>query len=111
MAATINPSTISINDPVAATQGVTSFKLLVGTASGGPYTTSSAVIPVSAFTLNNGVYSCAFSAASFSPALSPFTVYFAVSEATSASGTSGGSPEASFQLETAPSAPTLLAFS
>jgi len=107
---TVNPNTIQIGDPSAASQGVTSFKLMVGTVSGGPYTFSSAVIPVSAFTLTNGVYSCAFSAASFAPALSPFTTYFAVSEATNATGTSGGSPEASFQIEAAPSAPVSLAF-
>ena len=106
MTAVVNPNTINITDANVVAQGVTDFKVLVGTASGGPYTTSSAKVNVSAMTQNAGVYSCPFSALTFSPALSSFTTYFAVAEAENAQGASGGSPEASFSLASAPSAPT-----
>ncbi len=102
-----NPNTVTITDANVVAQGVTAFKVLVGTASGGPYTTSSATVNVSALTAGaNGVYTCPFSALTFSPALSPFTAYYAVCEAENSSGASGGSPEASFQIETVPSAPS-----
>lgn len=112
MAATINPNTVSITDPNITLENVTSFKVLVGTISGGPYTFSSAAVPVSSLTAGaNGLESGPFSSLVFSPPLKSFTTYFAVAEAVNAIGVSGNSPEASFLLETAPSAPTLLAFS
>lgn len=102
-----NPVTVEITDASVVAQGVTDFKILVGTTTGGPYTTSSATVNVSAMTLGaNGMYSCPFSALAFSPALNPFTAYFSVVEAQNAQGVSGNSPEASFQTATAPSAPT-----
>ena len=106
----VNPQSFTVTDTVVAAQGVTQFDLVVGTTSGGPYTASKATVLVSSLTAGaNGTYVGVFSALSFSPALSPFTTYFMVAEAQNSSGTSGGSPEASFQIETAPTAPTGLA--
>lgn len=110
MATITNPTTVNITDAEVVAQGVTDFKVLVGTASGGPYTLSSAQVNVSAMTLNGSVYSAPFASLTFSPALSPFVTYFAVAEAQNSSGTSGGSPEASFQNLAAPSAPTGFSF-
>ena len=111
MTAVVNPNTINITDANAVAQGVTDFKVLVGTSSGGPYTASSAKVNVSAMTLNGSVYSCPFSVLTFSPALQSFTTYFAVVEAENSIGASGVDPvEASFQIETAPSAPTAISF-
>lgn len=111
MAATINPTTITVTDASASAQQVTSFKILVGTVSGGPYSASAATIPTSSFSASGSNLVCPFSAATFSPALNPDTTYFAVCEAVNAAGSSGNSPEASFFLEPAPSSPTALAFS
>jgi len=110
MSVIVNPTTLSITDTSAASQGVVDFKLLLGTTTGGPYNVSSATVNVSAMTNNSGVYTCPFSSLTFSPALQSFTNYFAVAEAQNGQGVSGGSPEASFQIETAPSAPTALGF-
>jgi uncharacterized membrane protein len=111
MTVVVNPKSFSVGDANVAAEGVTSFKMLVGTATGGPYTVSSASVPVSSLTLNGSVYTGNWSLLNFSPALSPFVTYFAVAEAVNAEGASGNSPEASFSLETAPSAPTSLALS
>lgn len=111
MTAVVNPNTVNITDANVVAQGVTDFKVLVGTASGGPYTASSAKVNVSAMTNNSGVYSCPFSALVFSPALANFTTYFVVVEAENAQGASGVDPvEASFQIETAPTPPTAISF-
>ena len=106
MTVVVNPKGFQITDAAAAAQGVTSFNVLVGTATGGPYTASSASVALSALTLASGVYSGTWSELTYSPALAPFTIYFAVAEAVNAEGVSGNSPEATFQIETAPSAPT-----
>lgn len=101
-----NPTGFQITDAAAAAQDVTSFNVLVGTVSGGPYTTATASVELSALTLANGVYTGTWNQLTFSPGLSPFVNYFVVVEAVSALGVSGPSPEAEFQLQTAPSAPT-----
>ena len=106
MSALVNPKSLSITDTAAAAETVTSFNVLVGTASGGPYTTSSASVALSALTDVSGVYSGAWSLLSFSPALSHNVTYFAVCQADNAGGASGNSPEVSFSLVAAPSAPT-----
>lgn len=106
MTVAINPKGFQITDAAAASQGVTSFTVSVGTATGGPYTASSASVALSALTLSSGVYSGTWGQLAFSPALSPFVTYFAVVDAVNAIGGSGNSPEASFSIEVAPSAPT-----
>lgn len=104
-----NPSTVTITDTSAASQSVTSYKVLVGTATGGPYTTSSASVSLASMTDNAGVYTTPFASLAFSPALANFTNYFAVVEAVNAQGASGNSPEVSFSLVSVPSAPTAFA--
>ena len=112
MSIVVNPVKISITDPNVTLENVTSFTILVGTVSGGPYTTSSASVPLSSLTPGaNGLETEPFSALTFSPALKPFTTYFCVAEAVNAQGVSGNSPEVSFSLASVPSAPTALSFS
>lgn len=106
MTAVVNPQTVTIGDPSISAQNVTSFKVLVGTATGGPYTTSVGTLPNSALTDSATGATGPFSAITFSPALQSFTTYFAVCEAVNAQGASGNSPEVEFLLETAPTAPT-----
>jgi len=104
----INPKTFAIGDPNVVAEGDTAFLMKVGTATGGPYTVSSAAVQISSLTLNGTVYTGQWASLAFSPALSPFTTYFVVAEAQNAQGVSGGSPEASFSIATAPAAPTSL---
>lgn len=106
MSVTVNPKGFSITDAAAAAQNVTSFNVMVGTATGGPYTAATASVALSALTLANGVYTGTWSELTFAPALSSFTNYFAVVEAVNAQGVSGPSPEVEFQVETVPTAPT-----
>ena len=107
----INPKTFAIGDPNVVAEGDTAFVLKVGTVSGGPYTASSATVPIGSLTASNGTYTGNWLNLSFSPALNPFTTYFMVAEAQNAQGVSGNSPEASFSLATAPAAPTSLVLS
>ena len=109
--ATINPTTMRVGDPPAATEGVTAFKVSCGTASGGPYAAAVATAPIGGIVPNNGVYDVPMSQLTFSPPLINNTVYFAVCQAEGAGGVvSGNSPEASFQISPPPSAPVSLAF-
>lgn len=111
MATVLNPTTVSVTDTAAATQAVTSYRIMVATTTGGPYSASSAIIPLSSMTNTAGIYTIPFASVAFSPALVDFQNYFAVVEAINSSGTSGGSPEASFQIVSAPQAPTAFSFS
>ena len=104
----INPAQFHIGDSLVSTEGDTAFLVKVGTTTGGPYTVSSASVAISALTLSGSVYTGNWSQLTFSPALNPFTTYFAVAETQNAQGVSGGSPEASFSIATAPAAPTSL---
>lgn len=109
---TVNPTTVTVDDAVLASQEVTQVQFLVGTATGGPYSTSKATVPVSSLTAGTGgAYTVPFASLSFSPALQAFTTYFMVVEADNAQGASGNSPEVSFSLAGTPSAPTGLALS
>ena len=112
MTVDVNPVTVTVTDPSVVAQAVTAIKLLVGTASGGPYTAATATVPLSSLTAGAaGTYSCPFASVTFSPALSPFTTYFMVAEADNSAGVSGNSPEVSFSLVSVPSAPSGLALS
>jgi hypothetical protein len=106
MTATVNPTTLTVGDSSLVAQNVTSLKVLVGTTTGGPYTTSTGTVPNSALTDSAAGATGPFSAVTFSPALANFVTYFAVCEVVNAQGNSGNSPEASFILQTAPSTPT-----
>jgi hypothetical protein len=106
MAVVVNPKSFSIGDAAAVSQGVTGFNVLVGTASGGPYTVSSASVALSALSNGSGTFTGNWTLLSFSPALANFTTYYSVAEAVNAQGASGNSPEVSFSLAAAPSAPT-----
>lgn len=106
MALVLNPKTFTITDANVAAQEVTSFTVLVGTTTGGPYTTSTASAPLATLTVSGSTYAAAYTSLTFSPALSEGVTYFAVVEAVNAAGVSGNSPEVSFSLLAAPSAPT-----
>jgi hypothetical protein len=101
-----NPTTITIGDPNIAAQGVTSFKILVGTVSGGPYTTSVGTVPNASLTDSATGATGPLAAATFVPPLVPFTTYYAVCEAVDAQGASTNSPEAAWTFTTVPGAPT-----
>lgn len=105
----LNPTTATITDPTAAADGVTGIAIHVGTATGGPYPT---VFQLTAAEVSAGLASGNFTAtlASIGDNLGSGT-YFAVATATNATGVSGNSPEASFQVQKVPSAPTVLSFS
>jgi len=109
VAAVVNPKNFDIVDAVAAAQSVTGLTLLVGTASGGPYPNA---FPLTAAEVSAGLAAGNFSGTlqSIGEALGPGT-YFAVATATNLGGTSGSSPEASFQVPSPPTAPTALSFS
>jgi hypothetical protein len=111
MTVVVNPKTVVVTDNLVATEGDTAFVLNVGTVSGGPYTASSATVPIAGLPVAGGAYSAAWSAITWAPALKPFTTYFMVAEAQNAQGVSGNSPEASFSLATAPAPPTALVLS
>jgi len=101
----LNPTTFTITDTTAQSNGVTGLNINVGTVAGGPYTAHS--YPLTAAEVSAGLPTGTFtgSLASIGEALGPGT-YFAVSTATNASGTSGNSPEVNFQVQTAPVAPS-----
>lgn len=109
MAAVVNPKNVDVLDAVAAADGVTGITLLVGTVSGGPYPNA---FPLTAAEVAAGLSAGNFAAtlASIGETLGPGT-YFAVATATNLGGTSGFSPEASFQVVAPPHAPTGLSFS
>jgi hypothetical protein len=102
----VNPNTFTVSDPVASAQSVTGVTILVGTVSGGPYPN---VYPLTAAEISAGLASGTFTGtlASIGETL-PSGTYFAVATATNAIGTSGNSPEVTFQVLTAPSAPVSL---
>jgi hypothetical protein len=107
--AVLNPTQFTITDPTAQAQGIIGITLLVGTATGGPYPHS---YPLTAAEVSAGLASGSFTGtlASVGETLGAGT-YYAVATATNAAGTSGVSPEASFQALSVPTAPTVLAFS
>jgi hypothetical protein len=105
-AVVINPKTVTIGDASIAAQDVTSFLILVGTVTGGPYTFSTGTLPNSSLTDSATGATGPFSAITWSTALADSTVYYAVCEAVNAAGDSTNSPEAAFQLLVAPSPPT-----
>lgn len=107
----VNPKTVTIGDASISAQSVTSFNVLAGTVSGGPYTTLTGTLPNSALTDSASGASGAFSAIAWVTQPTNFTTYFLVVQAVNAQGASGNSPEAGFLLETAPTAPTSLALS
>jgi hypothetical protein len=111
MTTVINPKQFQIGDSLVSTEGDTAFVLQVGTTTGGPYTASSATVLISSLSLANNVYTGNWSSLTWAPALKPFTTYFLVAEAQNAIGVSGGSPEQSFSLATAPAPPTSLVLS
>ena len=102
----LNPTNFTVSDPVASAENVTGVTILVGTVSGGPYTHS---YPLTAAEISAGLASGSFTGtlASIGETL-PRGTYFAVAKATNAVGASGNSPEVTFQVETAPSAPVSL---
>lgn len=106
----INPKTITIGDASISAQSVTSFNVLVGTVSGGPYTTLSGTLPNASLTDSATGASGPFADIAWG-ATPPanFTTYYLVVQAVNAQGASGDSPEVGFLLATAPSAPTSLA--
>lgn len=107
--AVVNPKSFDIIDAAAQSEGVTAITLMVGTVSGGPYPN---VYPITGAELAAGLSSGNFQGtlASIGETLGPGT-YFAVATATNAGGTSGFSPEATFQVVAPPTAPTGLSFS
>lgn len=107
--ATVNPNFMNVGDASAVADGVTEFDVMVGTQTGGPYTASTATAPIGQMTDNAGIWTIAFNKLTFNPAL-PNGTFFAVAVAKSPGGTSGNSPEASFQVAGTPTAPTSLSF-
>jgi hypothetical protein len=106
MATVLNPKIVTIGDANIAAQSVTSFNVLVGTSTGGPYTTSTGTLPNSSLTDSGTGATGPFSAISFSPALSNFVNYYAVCQAVNSQGASTDSPEVEFQIQSLPTAPT-----
>jgi hypothetical protein len=104
MATVVNPVNFTITDAKASSDGVTSVHILVGTASGGPYPTTYAL---TAAEVSSGLSSGTFTGtlASIGENLAAGT-YFAVPTVTNGTGTSSNGPEASFQIQGVPSAPT-----
>lgn len=107
---TVNPTNMTIGDTNAAINGVTAFKVLLGTTSGGPYTGPSATVPISEMTVSGTSYEVAMSKITWSPPLVPGTIYFGVCQEENAGGVSGNSPEASFQVVPAATPPQSLSF-
>lgn len=107
---TINPTTMNVGDAQAAAEGVTAFKVSLGTQSGGPYTAHTGSAPIAGLTPNNGVYAVPMSSIVWDSALSNGVEYFAVVQAENSGGTSGNSPEATFSLVVVPTAPASLSF-
>lgn len=110
MTTTVNPTTMTIGDVDAATNGVTAFKVLLGTTSGGPYAGPTATVPVADMTVSGSSYAVAMSKIAWSPALVPGTIYYGVCQEENAGGVSGNSPEASFQVVPAATPPQSLSF-
>lgn len=109
---TSNPNTVVIGDALIAAQNVTSFKVLAGTVSGGPYTALVGTLPVSSVTVSATGAAAPFADIAWSPAPTPFTDYYCVVEAVNSQGAStADTVEAGFSVATAPTAPTSLAFS
>lgn len=106
-----NPKTITIGDASISAQLVTSFNVLVGTVSGGPYTALTGSLPNSSLTDSPTGASGPFADITWSTAPANFTDYYLVVQAVNAQGASGNSPEVGFSLVTAPSAPTSLVLS
>jgi hypothetical protein len=111
MTVVVNPKTVVVTDNNVAIEGDTAFVLKLGTVSGGPYTASSATVPIAGLPVAGGAYSVSWGSITWAPALNPFTTYFMVAEAQNAQGVSGNSPEASFSLAAAPLPPIGLAIS
>ena len=97
--------TVKIGDMNVVAESITAFKIRVGTAAGGPYTTSVATVPLASMTSNNNVYMIDLASVTFTPPLQNGVTYFAVAEADNAGGESPNSPETSFQIVPAPTAP------
>jgi hypothetical protein len=110
MSAVVNPTNMNVADANAAANGVTAFKVSLGTASGGPYTGPVATVPVASMTNNGSVYTVPMAQVTWNPALTNGVTYFGVAEAVNAGGASPPSPEASFQMVSLPTAPTALSF-
>lgn len=106
-----NPTTVTINDASISAQQVTSFKVLGGLTTGGPYTTLTGTLDNSLLTDSATGATGPFKDIVWTAAPTPFTVYYCVVEAVDAQGVSSNSPEAAFQLAAAPTAPTSLVFS
>lgn len=101
-----NPTGFTITDAVAAAQQVTGVTIIVGVATGGPYTAGTfplTAAEVAAGLAANGVFTGTL--ASIGENLPPGT-YFAVATATNAAGVSKDSPEIEFTVLAAPTAPT-----
>jgi len=100
-----NPLNFAIGAPSAQADGVTAVEIHVGTTAGGPYTAHT--YPLTAAEVSAGLAAGGnFSGTlvSVGEALGPGT-YFGVSVVKNATGVSGNSPEASFQVQAAPSPP------
>jgi hypothetical protein len=106
-----NPQTVTVGDASITAQAVTSFTFQAGTATGGPYTVLKATVPVSSLTVSATGATGPFTTIAWSPAPTPFVNYYFVCQAVNAQGVSGNSPEAAFQTQTAPVAPTSLTLS
>jgi hypothetical protein len=105
MTAVVNPTIFTITDPNITAQAVTSFRVLFGQTSGGPYPLVSADDAVTNLT-RNADGSLSGTLASLNEQLAPGN-WFAVAEAKNVSGYSTNSPEAAITIiPPVPSAPT-----
>lgn len=103
----LNPTNFTIVDPVASTQGVTGMKIMVGTASGGPYLFNMYNLTAAeiAAGIASGTGTFTGSLASVGENLAPGT-YYMVAAAVNATGTGGNSPEVALTVQAVPSPPT-----
>jgi hypothetical protein len=106
-----NPTVVTVGDASISAQSVTSFRVLAGTVTGGPYTSLVGTVPNSSLTDSATGATGPFADITWTPAPTPFVTYFCVVESVNAQGDSVNSPEAAFLLDTAPSAPVSLVFS
>ena len=100
----VNPTTFTITDPTATSEGVTGFNVKFGQTPGGPYPLVAPVPPEDLATEASGVITGTL--ASLNEKLAPGT-WYSVATALNAVGESDPSPEAAFTIEPPrPSSPT-----
>jgi len=102
------PQSFTIVDPTAGVENVTKLNVLIGTVSGGPYPVSCTVDAADVTTEDStGTATIPVAKLSPVPTFQDGGTYYAVANATNATGTGPNSPEIGFSIPLPlPSAPT-----